>query len=175
MAAEDKGVPNSISQRHKEWREELPVLASVHLSRCYFSQEKPLTVELHGFCDASQEAYAAVIYLRATYASKPPSCKLVISKTRVAPLKPMTIPRLELCGAALLAKIMKATRETLGIPIEQVHAWSDSTIVLAWLDGSPQRYRIYVANRLVAITGVILQHGGMFLHWIIQRIVPPGE
>ena len=114
-----------------------------------------MTVELHGFCDASQNAYAAVIYIRATYASNPPSCKLVISKTRVAPLKPTTIPRLELCGAALLARTMKATRETLGIPVEQVYAWSDSTIVLAWLDGSPQRYRVYVANRIVTVTDII--------------------
>ena len=164
----DDEVPNNIKQKHKKWREELPILATVQLARCYFSQEKPLTVELHGFCDASQDAYAAVIYISASFASKPPSCELVISKTRVAPLKPMTIPRLELCGAALLAKTMKATRETLGIPLEQVH-WSDSTIVLAW---SPQRYRIYVANRI--ITSFLLQHGSMFLPWATRQTVRPG-
>ena len=151
----DDEVPNHVKQQHEEWREELPTLTTIKLKICYFTEEKPLTVELHGFCDASQNAYAAVIYARATYANSAPSCELVIAKTRVAPLKPMTIPKLELCGAALLARMMESVKETLEVPTEQVHAWTDSTIVLPWLDGSPQRYRIYVANRIVSVTNII--------------------
>ena len=134
----DDEVPDDIKTSHKKWREELPLLAEINLPRCYYSEKKPLTVELHGFSDASQEAYSAVIYLRATYKNSFPTCRLVVAKTRVAPLKQLTIPRLELCGATLLSKLLTSTRETLDIPVSAIHAWCDSTIVLAWLDGAPK-------------------------------------
>ena len=93
--------------------------------------------------------------MRATYSSGPPTSNLVISKTRVAPLKSRTIPQLELCEAHLLAKLLTSTSQTLDIPLENIYAYTDSTIVLAWLDGSPQRYKIYVANRIVNTINLI--------------------
>ena len=96
-----------------------------------------------------------MIYVRAAYANSPPTCRLVLSKTKVAPVKTLSIPRLELCGAHLLAKILSTTRDTLNIPIDSVHAWCDSTIVLAWLDGAPKRYRTYVGNRITNVTSLI--------------------
>ena len=65
------------------------------------------------------------------------------------------MPQLELCGANLLAKLLTTTRQTLNIPLKNVYAYCDSTIVLAWLDGSPQRYRIYVANRIASTVNLI--------------------
>ena len=142
-------MPDWVKEKHKHWREELSSLATVRLPRHYFSQQKPLTVTLHGFCDASQEAYAATIYVRATYSSRPPTSLLVTAKARVAPLKTKTIPQLELCGAHLLARLMTATRQTLNIDLKNCHTYCDSTIVMAWLNGSPQRYKVFVANRIV--------------------------
>ena len=89
-----------------------------------------------------------MIYARATYASGSPTSTLVLSKTRVAPLDERTIPELELCGAHLLARILSATSETLSVSKDNVFAYTDSSIVLAWLDGKPKRYRLYVANRI---------------------------
>ena len=77
-----------------------------------------------------------------------PTAVLVLSKTRVAPLDERSIPELELCGAHLLAKILKTTSQTLEISEENIFAYSDSTIVLSWLDGNPKRYKLYVANRI---------------------------
>ena len=151
----DDEVPTDVREKHERWREELPMLATVSLPRCYFRKDRALTVELHGFSDASQAAYSAVVYVRATYTNKPPTCQLVLSKTKVAPVKPVTIPRLELCGASLLAKILSTTKETLDLPLVAVHAWCDSTIVLAWLNGSPKRYRTCVANRIANIISLI--------------------
>ena len=96
-----------------------------------------------------------MIYIRTTYASSPTICRLVMSKTKVAPLKTLSVPRLELCGATLLAKILTTTREALDIPLENVHAWSDSSIVLAWLDGAPKRYKTYIGNRIATVTNLI--------------------
>ena len=73
---------------------------------------------------------------------------LVSSKTKVAPIKKLTIPRLELCGAQLLARLLNQVRRVLDIPLNHCHAWTDSTIVLHWLKGSPSRLKTYVGNRV---------------------------
>ena len=151
----DVEVGEQFKERHKRWREELHLLSDVKLPRHYFGQKKPVTVELHGFSDASDEAYAAVIFIRATYPTGSPSSHLVISKTKVTPPESRTMPQLELCGAYLLAKLLTTTRQTLNVPLENVYAYSDSTIVLAWLDGQPKRYKIYVANRIASTVNLI--------------------
>jgi hypothetical protein len=134
----DDTVPEPYRTKHQEWRTQLP---DIRIPRRYFSEEAILTVELHGFSDASEAAYAAVVYLRATYPVHSPTCRLVMAKTKVAPVKTISVPRLELCGTSLLAKLLTSVRTSLDIPLSQIHAWSDSSIVLAWLDGSPKRYK----------------------------------
>ena len=93
--------------------------------------------------------------MRAVYKTGPPSSALVFSKTRVSPLVDRTIPELELCGAHLLARVLENISSTLNIPTENIMAYSDSTIVLAWLDGSPKRYKLYVSNRISRINRIM--------------------
>ena len=151
----DSEIEEEQEEKHRKWREELQFLSDIKLPRHYFNGKVPLTVELHGYSDASEEAFGAVIYVRATYNSGPPSSQLVVSKTRVASPKTRTIPQLELCGAHLLAKLMTTTRKTLRVPQDQCYANSDSTVVLAWIDQSPHKYRLYVANRLSQTTTML--------------------
>ena len=76
------------------------MLSSVKIPRCYYLPDETIVMnQIHGFSDASERAYAAVVYLRSVYRSGNISVSLVASKTRVAPLKKQTIPRLELLGA----------------------------------------------------------------------------
>ena len=157
----DDPISDEQASRHRRWREELPQLKEVQLPRCYFGKEKPSSIQLYGFADASQDAYAAVVYIRATYPTAAPTVQLVTSKSKVAPLKTRTIPQLELCGVNLLARLITTTRQTLGVPLEDVHCYSDNTIVLGWLGGESGRYCIFSGHRIAATT-ILLP----YQHWL---------
>ena len=156
----DEPVPENITAIHSLWKEQLPLLAKRQLPRCYFRVDsQPLTQELHCFCDASQKACRAVIYLRSTYSDHSPMVSLVMSKTRVAKLpqegKPAnTIPRQELCGALLLTQVLLPVKDALNILDQNIYCWTDSSIVLSWLDSQPKNYKPYVSNRISSILQV---------------------
>ena len=152
----DDPVPETVHDVWMQWRSELSFLTTKHIPRCYFSKTTYITsTELHGFCDASERAYAAVVYLRMIDADGNVQVTLVTSKTKVAPIKRLTIPRLELCGAHLLTQLLYHVKEVFGLPIAQATAWTDGTIVLNWLVGNPRRFKTYVANRVSGIIELI--------------------
>ena len=152
----DDPVPQPTLDAWLQWRSELDLLTDKTISRCYFPNTVRITsIQLHGFSDASELAYAGVVYLRMMDSKGEVHTSLVISKTRVAPIKRLTIPRLELCGAHLLAKLLHHVREVLCIPLHNVYAWTDSTIVLNWLDGNPRRFKTYVGNRISCVMELV--------------------
>ncbi|CAI6373964.1 unnamed protein product [Macrosiphum euphorbiae] len=111
--------------------------------------------ELHGFCDASQHAYGACIYIRSSKQDGDAEVKLFTARSRVAPIKTTTIPRLELCGALLLSELVNEIKDefsniNIKLSTENIHLWTDSTIVLAWLN-SLKPLQVYVANRVAQI------------------------
>ena len=148
----DDTVPPSLADQHSKWRTELPCLSNRQLPRCYtLPDSSPVDQELHGFSDASLRAYGAVVYLRTTYRSQAPTVSLVTAKIKVTKKNPPTIPKLEHCGAVLLTKLLIQVSSTLDIPPDKVHAWTDSSIVLAWLDGHPRDFKQFVANRVSVV------------------------
>ena len=152
----DDPVSLPIQDIWLKWKSELPLLTDVHVSRYYFAKEASIiSTQLHGFSDASEDAYAGVVYIRGEDAHNNTHVALVMAKTKVSPLKQLTVPRLELCGAYLLAQLLHHIRSLYQIPVADVYAWTDSTIVLNWLNGSPKRFKTFVGNRISTIVDCI--------------------
>ena len=70
-------------------------------------------LELHGFSDSSEIAFATSVYLRVEYTSGLISTRLISSKSKVAPIKQQSIPRFELLGAGLMIKLVEAIYEAM--------------------------------------------------------------
>ena len=140
----------------KKWKSlilELQTLNSVCIPRCYFDYTSGnlKSAELHCFSDASEKAYAASIYVRSIYEDGRIDVKLVASKTKVAPLKKQSIPRLEieLLGATILVRLAKTVQNALPQKLETVF-WVDSMTVLCWIRNL-KPWKQYVMSRVQEI------------------------
>ena len=143
-------------QSWRRWLEDLKKLDQLSVSRCLKPSDfgTVTAVELHHFSDASWDGFGAVSYLRQSDREGCVHCSFVISKSRVAPLRTATIPRLELCAAVLSAQLDNLIRRELDIKIHRSVFWSDSTVVLQYIRNEDKRFHTFVANRISAILAV---------------------
>ncbi|VEN55472.1 unnamed protein product [Callosobruchus maculatus] len=147
----DDEPPLEVANQWKTFVAELPELSSLKIPRHILHIEAKFT-EIHAFCDASEKSYAAVVYLRQVSTENSISVHLVCAKTRVAPLKRLSIPRLELCAALLAAELIDCVSHIMVTQkIDNVCAWTDSKVVVTWVKSSPHRWRSFVANRVAII------------------------
>lgn len=151
----DDKVPGELLVEWENYRKELPKLVNFHIPRWVQSTCSYMQVELHGFSDASNSAYAAAVYVRCIAADGNIRCHLVAAKTKVAPINQISTPRLELCGAVLMTKLLHEVSKVLNVKRSDLHAWTDSTIVLAWLSDHPSRWKTFVANRTSEILNIL--------------------
>ena len=128
-------------------------LKQIQIPRYLFLNKSIAFIEIHGFADASLSAYAAAVYVRTVYTDHTVSCYLVCSKSRVAPIKTVTLPRLELSAMLLLSRLVKELIVIFnkGFEIKTVNMWTDSEIALYWINSHPSRWSIYVSNRVSQI------------------------
>lgn len=147
---------NALSDEHlNKWNlliSELQTLNNVCVPRCYFEMNNLLqSTQLHCFSDASERAYAAAIYLRSQYTNGLVDVNLIAAKTRVAPLKKQSIPRLELLGANILVRLANTVKNALQLPqdVKTVH-WVDSMTVLYWIKNA-KPWKQYVMTRVKEI------------------------
>ncbi|XP_036347998.1 uncharacterized protein LOC118757389, partial [Rhagoletis pomonella] len=151
----DEELPPTINANWQRFVTELPQVKAISVPRWlhYSPQQQLQSVELHAFCDGSSSAYAAAVYLRLHYSKKDIYTHLVAAKSRVTPIGSLTIPRVELCGAVLALDLSNWVQNTLK-PVYgklPVYFWSDAIIVLYWIHGDLNRWKLYVANRISKI------------------------
>ena len=136
-----------------EWNRaigELECLNTVRIPRCYFDpQSHPTEIQIHAFSDASNTAYAAVVYTRSSYENGNVQVRLLASKSRIAPIKKQSIPRLELLGAVILARLVDTLRESI-LGHGRIFYWVDSTTVLCWIKND-RVWKQYVSHRVEEI------------------------
>ncbi|XP_026317746.1 uncharacterized protein LOC113228607 [Hyposmocoma kahamanoa] len=147
-----------------EWhkiRKELEDINQIKIPR-WFGSSRNESIELHGFCDASTKAYACVNSISCKNNKQPrnsnqqPSIVIAAAKARLVPVKKtVTLPRLELTACLLLSKLMKTVQDSLSGHHITVFGWTDSTAALGWLQGDPNRWKAFVANRVQQITVVM--------------------
>jgi hypothetical protein len=110
--------------------------------------DNAVNVYVHGFTDASCKAYGACLYMVYTRTDGSRHSQLVCAKSRIAPIDIITIPRLELCTAVLLSKLIEKIVPALRINVTNIYCWSDSKVVLAWISADAMRWKPFVANRV---------------------------
>jgi len=149
----DEKLADADAVQWNKWLQELPQLEQFTVDRCLKSScvGNIVYVELHHFCDASEHGYGAVSYLRSVNANGDIHCSFVLGKSRVTPLKSMTIPRLELTAATVAVKLDKIITKELDIKVDRSIFWTDSTSVLRYIHNEDKRFHTFVANRISMI------------------------
>jgi hypothetical protein len=149
----DEKLEENNCRRWIKWLGELPLMVEFKVERCLEPVEftGSLRYELHLFSDASQDGYGAVAYIRIVDSAGRINCRLVLGKSRLAPMKHMTIPRLELSAAVVAVRMDSMLRRELRLDLGESTFWTDSTIVLQYIKNTTRRFQTFVANRVGVI------------------------
>jgi len=152
----DEQLPPEIAEPWRKYVVDLPNLKCIRIPR-FLGTRRNMQCSICGFCDASSNGYAAVVYLRAVDSSGRSTLSLLGARSKIAPVKSITIPRLVLCAAFLLARWMARLIVTLSLKLQilDVHAWSDSTTVLSWLKYPHDSFKVFVSNRIYKIHSLV--------------------
>lgn len=146
----DEELSPVLSTKWSKFIEQVIHLNKLEIPRCTIANHEA-AVQIHGFCDSSEKAYGACVYLRTYDGNNSFISNLLCAKSRVAPLKSIELPKLKLCGALLLANFVDKVKSALTCDIEKTIYWCDSTIVLRWLNRDPSNWKTFVANRVSQI------------------------
>lgn len=146
----DDFIPNELITEWLKFYENLQILNKIEIPR-QIVIENAVTVEIHCFSDASERAYGSCIYVRSANSQNETLVRLACAKSRVAPIKAISLARLELCAALLSAQLCQNVISAIKLNINQVYYWCDSTITLAWINTDSSRLKTFVSNRVAQI------------------------
>jgi len=149
----DDPIPEDQYMKWQAWLDDLRKIKKIVVPRCLYNEREDdiISVQLHGFCDASMQAYCTVIYL-VCGTTKGTYTKLLCSKTRVAPLKELSVPRLELMSARIFTVLMYAVCNEFGsqLKVNCIHYWLDSRTALYWIFNTGE-WKQWVQHRVSEI------------------------
>ncbi|XP_071085629.1 uncharacterized protein [Haliotis cracherodii] len=149
----DTALESISHERWSNWLSKLCHIEDFTVSRCVIPNDfcEMMSAELHHFADASIAGYGPVSYVRIVDSCGRIHCSFLMAKSTLAPIKSITIPRLELCAAVLSVILDEMLRKELRMETEQSTFWTDSMIVLHYIKNDFQRYQTFVANRVTQI------------------------
>ena len=149
----DDAVPAELQARWNKWASELHLLSQVKIRRCLVPPGFGTIAsrELHHFSDASSQGYGTVSYLRMVNYKGETHASFLFGKSRLAPIKGVSIPRLELTAATLSVRVNDMLQRCLQLPVDRVVYWTDSTAVLRYIYNERTRFHVFVSNRLAII------------------------
>ena len=148
----DAPVMNDLAARFDAWVRSLGFLDSLRFQRCVVPEPFIDGIsELHVFCDASQGAYGACVFVRSVNASGQIHVSLLTGKGRLAPIKQVSIPRLELAACVEAVKLEVLVRREFDIVLMPSTFWTDSQVALAYISNDTRRFKTFVANRVARI------------------------
>lgn len=149
----DDQIPTPLQEQWITWCTRLPAIERLRIPRVLgisLGVSEADSRELHVFCDASEKGYGVCAYLRLQKKGLT-SCSLVVGKSRLTPIKPTTIPRMELTAAMLASKVRAQLVEDLNCSLQKIALWTDSMIALGYINNITSRFKPFVANRLATI------------------------
>lgn len=148
----DEPLSDDLSTQWESWLLDLQNLSKVKVQRHVLPANTDIAqCELHHFSDASVTGYGECSYLRTVTSKGDVHCALVLGKARVAPTKVTTVPRLELTAAVVAARTSAMLRNELEISDLEEHFWTDSKVVLGYVNNDAKRFHVFVANRIQRI------------------------
>ena len=151
----DDPIPDYLRDHWHKWKQELLDLSNVKIPRVYIANKADVVdISLHMFADASEDGYGMCAYLRFVQACGLISCCFVIGRSRSAPVRPISMPRLELQAATLSVRIYKMLMNELTLNIDRAVFWTDSQTVLQYIRNNTKRFHVYVTNRVAQIREV---------------------
>jgi len=150
-------LPTQLQSEWKQFRDDLKILNDIKIPRLVFDGKIPVSKVIHTFVDASENACAAAIYLRAVHKDKRVTIQLLCAKSRLAPVNAITLPRLELKAAVLCAQLTATIKEQLSLQGTATYFWADSAIVLSWINSPKIIKDKFVATRITTIQEASLQ------------------
>ena len=147
----DDELPPDLVTKFLQWSKALPTLSDITIPRAYFVGEIE-ALELHLFGDSSQEVFSAVLRAKVTSKDSGSTTEIafVFGKARVAPMKALTIPKLELQASLLTSRLSKVVQRALTMKLNKVFMWTDSTTVLQWIH-SIEKQPVFVASHVAEI------------------------
>ena len=143
--------PAPVVERWNKWLEQIPDLSNVKIPRNIDTCEVAKERRLHCLTDASQQAMCACVYIRSVWPNGSIEVRLLIAKTRVAPVKAQTLPRLELIGCLMGARLNKYVCDELDLNLKDTQFWCDSKTALQWIAKAAATWKCFVSSRVGTI------------------------